>query len=62
MGARYMSFEEHMRDQWKAGRATGREELIAKALEKGTAVETVADLLNIPLEEVLRVQEKMYIV
>lgn len=62
MGARYMSFEEHMRDQWKAGRAVGRAEerccLIKNALQSGSSPEDISKILNIPLEEVLRVQNE----
>ena len=62
MGARYMSFEEHMRDQWKAGRAVGREEgresFIADALQSGSSPEEISKVMNISLEEVLSIQEK----
>ena len=62
MGARYMSFEEHMRDQWKAGRAVGRAEerrcLIQNALQSGSSPEDISKIMNIPLEEVQRVQKE----
>lgn len=59
MGARYMSFEEHMRDQWKAGRAAERKELIMNALKKEVTPEVISDLLGVPLEEVLQVKEEL---
>lgn len=59
MGARYMSFEEHMRDQWKAGRAEARREMILNALKRGNTVEAVSDFMGVPLEEVKEIASQL---
>ena len=43
MGARYMTFQELLKDEREAGRAEGRVELVKKKLAKGDSLEKIAD-------------------
>lgn len=63
MGARYMTFEELLRDERRQGRAEGearaRGEMILNALEKGNTAEAVADFMGVPLEEVEEIEKQL---
>lgn len=64
MGAKYMTFEELLRDEWKAGHARGREEgrqegrelylgnLVEKKREQGMTISQIAEILELTEDEV----------
>ena len=59
MGARYMTFEELLRDERRLGREEGRASVILDAIKTGNSVESIVQILGVSIEEVLEVKKKL---